>query len=267
MGKIKRCTNCGRFLDAEKEFNWYNKKKGYKQSECKKCHNVNNWILRQLNLEHVRKRERQYWNDNKEYMKGRQKQWCLNNPEYYKHRYENNKEHIKEYYKHYYKTNKGRISKQNKKWHKENKEYRKERSRQYRQENKYHIYEYNKQWRQENKEYCKERDKQYRINNRDKINTYTAKRRATKKNQTPSTADNKKIEYIYYMAQEITKMFGKKYQVDHIVPLSKGGLHHEDNLQILEAALNQEKNDKYPLTALEKTKYCGFTLKILESME
>ena len=31
------------------------------------------------------------------------------------------------------------------------------------------------------------------------------------------------------------------YHVDHIIPLCKGGLHHENNLQILTAHQNQSK--------------------------
>ena len=34
------------------------------------------------------------------------------------------------------------------------------------------------------------------------------------------------------------------YEVDHIIPLSKGGLHHEDNLQYLTVAENRSKGNK-----------------------
>jgi hypothetical protein len=36
------------------------------------------------------------------------------------------------------------------------------------------------------------------------------------------------------------------YEVDHIVPLSKGGLHHEDNLQYLTVSENRQKGNKLP---------------------
>jgi hypothetical protein len=236
MEKIKRCTNCGRFLDAEKAFNWFNKKKGYKQSECKKCHNVKNWVRRQLDLERIRDLEQQRWEDNKEYLKEYNKRRYLGNPEYYKQYYENNKDRIKKYYKSYYINNKEYISK------------------------------CSKRWRINNEELKKKCNKQWRMNNRGKVNAYIAKRRAKKLNQTPFNADNEKIKYMYHIAHKMTEEYGMEYQVDHIIPLSKGGLHHEENLQILEASLNQEKHSKYPLTVLEQTKYCGFTLKTLKNM-
>ena len=46
---------------------------------------------------------------------------------------------------------------------------------------------------------------------------------------------------------KIYKNCPKGYEVDHIIPLSKGGKHHEDNLQYLEARENKRKGnrDKY----------------------
>lgn len=50
------------------------------------------------------------------------------------------------------------------------------------------------------------------------------------------------------------------FEVDHIKPLSKGGLHHEDNLQLLPKYLNGSKSNKWPLTFEEKMKYKGIKL-------
>jgi len=52
----------------------------------------------------------------------------------------------------------------------------------------------------------------------------------------------------------------KDYHVDHIQPISRGGLHHENNLQILKASLNWEKSDKWPLTKEEQIKYKGYRI-------
>lgn len=60
--------------------------------------------------------------------------------------------------------------------------------------------------------------------------------RARKRNAIPNDADLELIKKIYESAPN-------GYQVDHIIPLSKGGLHHQDNLQYLTAKENQSKNN------------------------
>ena len=52
-----------------------------------------------------------------------------------------------------------------------------------------------------------------------------------------STADKQKIKLIY-------KNCPDGYEVDHIIPLSKGGKHHEDNLQYLTKEDNRRKNNR-----------------------
>jgi 5-methylcytosine-specific restriction endonuclease McrA len=43
----------------------------------------------------------------------------------------------------------------------------------------------------------------------------------------------REIQKIYEEAQHLTHTIGVQYDVDHIVPLFEGGLHHPDNLQII----------------------------------
>ena len=73
----------------------------------------------------------------------------------------------------------------------------------------------------------------------------TAKRRALKLNQTPADANHEKIEKKYHMCHRLNKGAGwTAFHVDHIIPLSKGGLHHEDNLRIIPAITNLRKGSK-----------------------
>jgi len=50
---------------------------------------------------------------------------------------------------------------------------------------------------------------------------------------------------LYAKARALTELVGESYHVDHIKPLSKGGLHHPDNLQILLGRDNLKKGSKY----------------------
>jgi len=76
---------------------------------------------------------------------------------------------------------------------------------------------------------------EYAKANPGKTNANTAKRRALIKQQTPSWYCHETVTAIYEVAAE----FG--YHVDHIVPLSKGGLHSHENLQLLTPEENMAK--------------------------
>ena len=45
--------------------------------------------------------------------------------------------------------------------------------------------------------------------------------------------DLRQIQQIYQKAQHLTSSTGIRYDVDHIVPLFEGGMHHPDNLQVI----------------------------------
>lgn len=79
------------------------------------------------------------------------------------------------------------------------------------------------------------------------INHFIAKYRAMKLNQTPSNADINTIQEIYRLCAELNDIFGpRSFHVDHVIPLSKGGLHHEDNLMIIPRFENLRKHTKEP---------------------
>lgn len=84
-----------------------------------------------------------------------------------------------------------------------------------------------------------------------------AKRNAKKLNQLAilNVIERNRINFIYEVASTMANV-----QVDHIQPLNKGGLHHPDNLQILDRSLNAQKNNKWPLSEEETKKYQGYKL-------
>ena len=56
------------------------------------------------------------------------------------------------------------------------------------------------------------------------------------------------IEQAYELAVLRTKMFGFRWEVDHVIPLNGklvSGLHVPDNLQVVPVALNRSKSNKF----------------------
>jgi 5-methylcytosine-specific restriction endonuclease McrA len=77
-----------------------------------------------------------------------------------------------------------------------------------------------------------------------KQNAKTYRYRMRKRNQMPMDADNNKILWFYKEAERLTEETGIIHHVDHIIPISKGGLHHQDNLQVLTKEENLSKGNK-----------------------
>ncbi len=101
------------------------------------------------------------------------------------------------------------------------------------------------EWNKNNPERLKELHRAKKKANPGKYASYTAKHRAKKLNQTPPNADFTLIEEFYKEARHLTDTTGNQYHVDHIKPLDKGGLHHQDNLQVITAEENLRKGNKY----------------------
>ena len=83
--------------------------------------------------------------------------------------------------------------------------------------------------------------KNWRKNNPEKVAKQYGLRNSSIR---PDNANLEKIQEIYKECYRITKETGIPHEVDHIIPVSKGGLHHEDNLQILTRNENRRKSNK-----------------------
>lgn len=79
---------------------------------------------------------------------------------------------------------------------------------------------------------------------RARLNINSARRRCRMKNALDETADQQKIKEIYLEARKITEETGIPHEVDHIIPISRGGKHHENNLQIITSTENRRKGNK-----------------------
>ena len=61
-----------------------------------------------------------------------------------------------------------------------------------------------------------------------------------------TSSEKEQVREIYAEMKRLNKEAGRvAYHVDHIKPISKGGAHHPDNLQILTAEENLKKSDHF----------------------
>jgi len=157
------------------------------------------------------------------------------------------KECNKAYLREYYKANKEKLKVNHVKWREENPERIKELTKLYYESNREKVDSFNKKWAAENPEKRATHVKNWKEKNPSKVNADTAKRRAAKLDQTPELSDEEKkaIEDMYWHCRDLEVISGQKYHVDHIKPISKGGLHCPSNLQVLPADLNMSKGNSY----------------------
>ena len=87
---------------------------------------------------------------------------------------------------------------------------------------------------------------EYKKANKDKYSAYEAKRRALKFRATIRLTELDKfvISEMYNLAQLRTEQTGFQCHVDHIVPLTKGGLHKHTNLQVVPGSWNESKGNR-----------------------
>lgn len=114
-----------------------------------------------------------------------------------------------------------------------------------------------KMWREKNKAIVSKYAKEYRNSENGRKNRAAsqASRYARLKQVSDSEPDNIKIIAIYKEARNLTDKLSNcvasddpleiVMHVDHVVPLSKGGLHHSSNLRIVSARENLTKSNKF----------------------
>ena len=102
--------------------------------------------------------------------------------------------------------------------------------------------------RERRREVIRENNKKYSKTENGKIiqAVSSSKRRAAVRNQTPELTQEQveRILTIYEECSRISAETGIPHEVDHIIPICRGGLHHPDNLQILTMEENRKKGGK-----------------------
>jgi 5-methylcytosine-specific restriction endonuclease McrA len=194
---------------------------------CVACCREQNETYRLADPERHRARSRKhYWNNREEIIARRE-------PEQRRERYLANRDSILEKQREYGRLNASAISERKRKYRAENKDALRERRR-----------EHDRKWRETNPEYYQEYMREWRRNNRSSVNASKAKRRALKRQAMLPDSDINAIRVFYDLAERLTRITGVQYHVDHIIPLSRGGAHHQDNLQVVRWDFNLAKGDR-----------------------
>ena len=131
-------------------------------------------------------------------------------------------------------------------WHERNREHKSEANKAWRERNREHKSEINKAWCERNRERKAASDKAWRKHNPEITQEHHRQRRAKKKNAqvTLTSNEKQKLFLLERTRQELQTETGRAYHIDHILPISHGGIHHPINLKILEGAENISKRDK-----------------------
>ena len=104
-----------------------------------------------------------------------------------------------------------------------------------------------RKWAKENPNKVRDLARAYRKNNRGKYRELMARRRARMFNALCLIDDNEKrmMRNIYKFSDILNSIHGKiVFHVDHMRPISKGGLHHPCNMRITTARFNLRKSNK-----------------------
>ncbi len=136
----------------------------------------------------------------------------------------------------YRKANREKQRLLSKKWYKKNKAHRLKLSKDYYRQNKVKKAKSASLWRK---------------NNKDKSAMYTANYRASKARATPSwfsEFDEFVIAEAFSLATERERFTGKKWHVDHVVPVNGKvvcGLHSAHNIQVIPGVINMSKQNRF----------------------
>lgn len=272
---VKTCRKCGQSFPATTEY-FYTKGKGL-HARCKVCVRAdiyarkkadpeknresqrkwrekypekvkaNNRRWRENNLEYAKQKVNEYYRAHQEELKAYAREWRKANPDYGRDYYEANKERKTENYARWYETNKVHKLEQDRRRRIANPEKSKMAARRWRKNNREKVNEGVKKWRQKNPDKVRAMHRAWKEKNPDKAKLGHHRRRARLKNLTEHfTASDVRSQY---QAQKGRcwhcgcKLNGE-YEIDHLVPIAKGGSDAANNIVCSCRKCNREKSAK-----------------------
>ena len=90
---------------------------------------------------------------------------------------------------------------------------------------------------------CEEYRRKYCKLHAGRLNAYNALQKSKARGAVDPGINISVVSIIYQAVERIQKCTGIPHDVDHKIPISKGGVHHQSNLQILTHRLNMKKKD------------------------
>ena len=147
--------------------------------------------------------------------------------------------------KKYYQENHEKILERRKQHYQENREKIIEQQKQYRKENREQILEQKRQYHQANREKFAEWRKQYQQANPEKCRAYNQKRRALRRKAAGNaTAAEIQARFDYYGNRCYYCGCDGPMQIEHRIPLSRGGTHYPANIVPACQSCNCSKSTK-----------------------
>lgn len=145
-----------------------------------------------------------------------------------------------------YEANKEKRSLQRKERRKNNREQYLLVAKAGRERNKEKIREYFKNYYINHKSKVALANKKWRQKNWARMSGLLAQYRTKKIAQTPNLSNESKmiIASLFEQAQRLSKTIGIPFEVDHINPISLGGIHAPSNLQVIPRSINRKKHNK-----------------------
>lgn len=242
IGLTKTCLKCGEEKPRTPEFFHYCN--GYPRPRCKPC--WREWETEYFWANREKKREgkkRQWAKTDKAQARQRIRDWKAANPAKARAIEQRRAERIKGD-----PSELAKAAARTRKWRSANAEQVRERKKQQYQENPERFRSYTREWRERNRDAVRARDRAYRAAHPEKVIADAEMRRARMLNSEGEFTGHDVIALIkahgrvcFYCQAKL-----KKYQVDHWIPLSRGGTNWPSNLVISCGPCNQRKAAKLP---------------------
>lgn len=219
QGEEKQCSKCKQWLPLDE----FTKNKSFPdglQNWCKTCMKA----YYDANYERRLEYNRGYVAEHREHVREYQRSYRQEHPEA--------KEKAAERSRRHYEDNKDKALDQSKRWHAENPEK---------------VQKTQQDYYARNREARRESSRRWRADNPDKVAAQNAERRAREAGA--STEEEIDFKRIYQRDRDICYLCGRKVKkserhLDHVIPLSRGGTHSEDNLRLTHARCNLIKGSK-----------------------